>query len=76
MWKRGAPPTIRAGSGCVLLEMRKGNLLFDSPKGLGGRKWQPTPVICLENPTDRGAWQATVRGVGHDLATKPPPPRG
>ena len=30
---------------------------------------------CLENPTDRGAWQATVHGVarvGHDLATKPP----
>ena len=26
---------------------------------------------------DRGAWQATVHGVarvGHDLATKPPPP--
>ena len=26
---------------------------------------------------DRGAWQATVRGVarvGHDLAIKPPPP--
>ena len=32
---------------------------------------------CLDNPTDRGAWQATVHGVasiGHDLATKPPPP--
>ena len=32
---------------------------------------------CLENPMDRGAWQATVHGVarvGHDLATKPPPP--
>ena len=31
---------------------------------------------CLENPKDRGAWQATVHGVarvGHDLATKPPP---
>ena len=28
---------------------------------------------CLENPKDRGAWQATVHGVarvGHDLATK------
>ena len=32
---------------------------------------------CLDNPIDRGAWQATVNGVsrvGHDLATKPPPP--
>ena len=25
------------------------------------RKWQPTPVSCLENPMDR-AWQATVLG--------------
>ena len=28
---------------------------------------------CLENPIDRGAWQATVHGVArvrHDLATK------
>ena len=32
---------------------------------------------CLENPMDRGAWQATVHGVTsvrHDLATKSPPP--
>ena len=32
---------------------------------------------CLENPMDRGAWRATDHGVarvGHDLATKPPPP--
>ena len=31
----------------------------------------------LENPMDRGAWRATVhevKRVGHDLATKPPPP--
>ena len=27
------------------------------------RKWQPTPVILLENPMDRGAWQATVHRV-------------
>ena len=26
-------------------------------------KWQPTPVFCLGNPTDRGAWQATVHTV-------------
>ena len=31
----------------------------------------------LENPMDRGSWQATVCGVarvGHDLVTTPPPP--
>ena len=37
----------------------------------------PLQYSCLENPIDRGAWQATVYGVArvrHDLATKPPPP--
>ena len=32
---------------------------------------------CLENPMDRGAWQAIVHvfaRVGQDLVTKPPPP--
>ena len=41
------------------------------------RKLQPTLVLLLENPMDRGAWQATVHGVTrvrHDLVTKPPPP--
>ena len=32
----------------------------------------PLQYSCLENPIDRGAWQATVHEfarVGHDLAT-------
>ena len=35
----------------------------------------PLQYSCLENPTDRRAWRATVHGVarvGHDLVTKPP----
>ena len=31
--------------------------------------------FCLENPMNKGTWQATVHEVtrvGHDLATKPP----
>ena len=39
----------------------------------------PLQYSCLEYPMDRGAWRATVHGVarvGHDLATKPPPPLG
>ena len=39
----------------------------------------PLQYCCLENPMDRGAWQATVHGVarvGHDLVTKSPPPHG
>ena len=34
-------------------------------------------ILAWKNPMDREAWQATVHGVagvGHDLATKPPPP--
>ena len=27
------------------------------------RQWHPTPVLCLENPMDRGAWWAAVHGV-------------
>ena len=28
-----------------------------------GIHWHPTPVLCLENPMDGGAWQAAVHGV-------------
>ena len=41
----------------------------------GERNGNPLQYSCLENPMDRGAWQATVHGVtrvGHDLATKLP----
>ena len=41
-----------------------------------GRAGNPLQDSCLENPMDRGAWQATVHGISrveHDLATKPPP---
>ena len=37
----------------------------------------PLQYSCLENLMDRGAWRAAVHGVarvGHDLATKSPPP--
>ena len=27
------------------------------------RKWQPAPVFLLEDPTDRGALQATAHGA-------------
>ena len=38
---------------------------------------KPLQDSCLGNPMNRGAWRAAVHGVtsvGHDLATKPPPP--
>ena len=40
---------------------------------LGGRNGNPLQYSCLENPMDRGAWQATVHGVSrvrHDLETE------
>ena len=46
-----------------------------SPGEGNGNKLQ---YSCLENPMGRRAWQATVYGVarvGHDLATKPLPPK-
>ena len=36
----------------------------------------PLQYSCLENPMDRGAWQAAVHAVTnvvHDLVTTPPP---
>ena len=33
------------------------------------RKWQLTPAFLPGNPTDRGAWQATVHGVATELDT-------
>ena len=27
------------------------------------RAWHPLQYSCLENPMDRGAWQATVHGI-------------
>ena len=40
----------------------------------GGGNGNPLQYSCLENPMDRGAWQAIVHGVArrvrHSLATK------
>ena len=49
-----------------------------SGRSPGEGNGNPLQYSCLENPMNRGAWQATGHGiarVGHDLATKPPPPR-
>ena len=48
-----------------------------SGRSPGKGNGNPLHYSCLENPMDRGAWQAIVHGVarvGHDLATKPLPP--
>ena len=51
-------------------------LIPGSGRSPGEWNGNPSQYSCLENPMNRGAWQATVHGVarvGHDLATKQPP---
>ena len=46
-----------------------------SGRSPGEGNGNPLQYSCLENPMDRGVWQATVHGVArvrHDLVTKPP----
>ena len=47
-----------------------------SGRSPGEEHGNPLQYSCLENPMDRGAWQATVHGVArvrHNFVTKPPP---
>ena len=47
--------------------------ILGSGRSPGEGNGNPLQCYCLENPMDRGAWQAPVHGVarvGHDLATK------
>ena len=48
----------------------------ESGRSPGEGNLNPLQCSCLENPIDRGAWQATVHEVARvkcNLATKPPP---
>ena len=33
------------------------------------KKWQLTPIFLLENPMDRGAWQAIIHGLAKESYT-------
>ena len=69
-WVKGLPAMFGT-------QERDAGSIPGSGRSLGEGNGNPLQYSCLENPTDRGAWQATVYGVarvGHDLATKPPPP--
>ena len=49
--------------------IRERGLIPGVGRSLGGGHSNPLQYSCLENPMDRGAWQATVYGVtrvGHD----------
>ena len=53
---------------------RDAGLIPGFGRPLGEGNGNPLQYSCLENPMDRGPWQATVHGgckrVRHDLATR------
>ena len=54
-----------AGSDCKESTCNAGDLgsILGSGRSPGGGHGNPLQYSCLENPMDRGAWQATVCGV-------------
>ena len=44
-------------------DIRDTDLMPGSGRSPGGMHGNPLQYSCLENPVDRGAWQATVHGV-------------
>ena len=50
-------------------DIRDGVSIPESGRSAGGGHGNPLQYSCVENPMDRGAWQATVHGsqrVEHD----------
>ena len=50
-------------------------LIPGSGRSSGEGNGNPLQYSCLENPTDKGAWRATVHGIAricHNLVIKPP----
>ena len=63
-------PKIHFPSGSVVRnllsnakESRDVDLILGPGRSPGGGHGNPLQYSCLENPVDRGAWQATVHGV-------------
>ena len=51
--------------------------ILGSERSPGEGNGNPLQYSCLANPMDRRAWEVRVHEdarVGHNLATKPPPP--
>ena len=53
----GKNPSANAG------DVKDPGLNPGSGRSLGGGNGNPLLYSCLENPTDRGAWRASVHGV-------------
>ena len=48
-------------------DVRNRGSIPGSERSPGGGHGNPLQCSCLENPTDRGAWQTTVYGVAKEL---------
>ena len=48
-------------------DIRDTGLIPGSGKSPGGEHGNPLQYSCLENPIEKGAWQATVHGVTKSL---------
>ena len=46
-------------------DVKDSDLISGWEKSPGGGNGNPLQYSCLENPMDRGAWQATVHGVAN-----------
>ena len=44
-------------------DARDAGLIHELGRSPGGGNGNPLQYFCLENPMDRGAWEATVYGV-------------
>ena len=44
-------------------DVRDASSIPGSGRSPGGGHGNPLQYSCLENPMDRGAWRATVRGI-------------
>ena len=56
-WLKGKESACSAGA------VGDARLIFGSGRSTGGGHGNPLQYSCLENPTDRGAWWATVHSV-------------
>ena len=69
-----SPGTPRSGLAGVLEDAESTGDLDSIPRSgrfPGGENGNLLQYSCLENPTDRGAWQATVHGVTESDMTDP-----
>ena len=53
----------------LLADAGDASLIPGSGRSPGEGNGNPLQYSCLGNPTDRGAWQATVQGVPKELDT-------